>query len=300
MSAIKTDILIETLQSATPETPEAVSTDESALVYDPYNERIKLYGVGVRETNEIITHAPVDDLAGKITVYSTPGEDSAWERGGFQKEAVIKGFFPDEDAHIWATFTESEREVAPRDELHDLTVEMAAAKPVSPVPELPEGYLCHVSRPGDTAEICRLLDQTFEDYPTPIEEALIEEQIRTQANHFRVIRDPKREVVAVASAEIDHERFAAEMTDCATRPDQRGKGLMNHLLARLEHDLLRVFGIRDLYTLARADEVGMNCAFSKRGYDYFGRLRNNCRMPNGWESMNVWCKTAQPYSAARP
>jgi hypothetical protein len=38
----------------------------------------------------------------------------------------------------------------------------------------------------------------------------------------------------------------------------------------------------------------VNCAFAKLGYKYTGRLVNNCRMPTGWESMNVWCKTSSP------
>ena len=60
----------------------------------------------------------------------------------------------------------------------------------------------------------------------------------------------------------------------------------------LEHEQYITGRIHDLYTLARADEVGMNCVFAKLGYAYTGRLVNNCRMPNGWESMNIWCKSA--------
>jgi putative beta-lysine N-acetyltransferase len=105
-------------------------------------------------------------------------------------------------------------------------------------------------------------------------------------------------MAAVASAEIDGARRNAEMTDCATRPSERGRGLMVWILRALERDLAREEGIIDLYTLARADEVGMNCAFAKLGYDYTGRLVNNCRMPNGWESMNVWCRTASAADGA--
>ena len=97
-------------------------------------------------------------------------------------------------------------------------------------------------------------------------------------------------MVAAASAEIDHCNKNAEMTDCATRPSARGQGLMAYLLWMLENDLQELYNITDLYTIARADEVGMNCVFSKLGYIYDGRLVNNCRMPNGWESMNVWCR----------
>ncbi len=65
---------------------------------------------------------------------------------------------------------------------------------------------------------------------------------------------------------------------------------MARLLFRLELDVFEHCGISDFYTLARACEVSMNCVFAKLGYGYTGRLVNNCRMPTGWESMNVWCK----------
>ena len=65
---------------------------------------------------------------------------------------------------------------------------------------------------------------------------------------------------------------------------------MAYILRQLERALVADFGITDLYTIARADEVGMNCVFSKLGWVYTGRLVNNCRMPNGWESMNIWCR----------
>lgn len=53
------------------------------------------------------------------------------------------------------------------------------------------------------------------------------------------------------------------MTDCATRADMRGRGFMAYLLTCLESDLRRLFQVTDLYTIARADEIGMNCVFAK-------------------------------------
>ena len=44
------------------------------------------------------------------------------------------------------------------------------------------------------------------------------------------------------------------------------------------------------FTLARAREIGVNCAFKKLGYCFGGRLKKNSLMPTGYESMNVWYK----------
>jgi hypothetical protein len=67
---------------------------------------------------------------------------------------------------------------------------------------------------------------------------------------------------------------------------------MSVILRNLERDLADEFGITDVYTIARANQAGMNCSFAKLGYTYTGRLVNNCRMPEGYESMNVWCRDA--------
>lgn len=260
------------------------------VVIDPYNERIKLYGVRPEELADTDPSDLGEPIATKITVYAPPGNQDAWQDRGFQREAVIRGFFEDDDAHLWAAYTSETREASPKEQIHQATVNLALTKPVIEAPVLHEGFVSEIARPADSAEIAALLDGTFEDYPTPIEENIIAKQIQQEENLFRVIRDEQGELAAVASAELDHQRGSAEMTDCATHIPARGKGLMAYLLRVLERDVAQRYDITDLYTIARADEVGMNCVFSKLGYDFEGRLINNCRMPNGWESMNVWCR----------
>ena len=270
-----------------------LETGSQALVYDAYNERMKLYGV---RPQDIAEHAPTDveeELASKITVYAPAGDDRQWKDIGFQKEAVIRGFFEEEDAHLWAAYTSENREMSPRELEHQRTVELAMAKPVLEDAPLAAGFESDLASVEDSSEIATLLDNTFEDYPTPIDQDIIAEQIANEDNFFRIVRDADGQVAAVASAEMDHARMSAEMTDCATRPTARGQGLMAFILSTLETDIGRRFDIRDLYTIARADEIGMNCVFSKLGYAFEGRLINNCRMPNGWESMNVWCRDSR-------
>ncbi len=270
---------------------------ESAIeaMLDPYNERIKLYELSARELTEgtLLEERGTlpEDLASKITAYALPGATRQWGQLGFRKEAVIRGYFQDgHDAHLYASYTDPLREISPRDAEHDHGVQIAKSK-ARIEPNLAEGFECRIAAPEDAGEIANLMQQTFTDYPTPIESEVIREQIATHANRFRVVEEDGQ-LAACASAEMDHDRRSAELTDCATRRDRRGLGLMAYLLNTLERDVACHYGITDLYTIARADEIGMNCVFSKLGYDYTGRLVNNCRMPNGWESMNVWCKSA--------
>jgi beta-lysine N6-acetyltransferase len=267
------------------------------LVLDPHNGRVKLYDARAEDTRDpgfalwkegLRTCA---DLYTKLIVYARPGRDMSWITAGYLYEGFIAGFFPDgEAAELWVAFGDDLRAEAPRDEQHNKTVQIAAAKEIV----RPTAVAGCTSRPATAhhaASIAELMLATFEDYPTPISTEIIREQIESGSNLFRTMIDQDGEIVASASAEIDHERRVAEMTDCATRPDQRGAGHMACLLEDLAGDLQRELGITDLYTLARADEIGMNCVFGKLGYDYTGRLVNNCRMPNGWESMNIWCRS---------
>ena len=177
-----------------------VGENSQPLVYDSYNERMKLYGVRPQELEE---HAPTEvseDLASKITIYAPPGDDNKWQDIGFQKEAVIRGFFESEDAHLWATYTSDERENSPREEQHRSTVQLALSKPLMEAPVLLPGYQSDTALLEDSSEIAALLDRTFEDYPTPIDQDIIAEQIANEDNLFRVVRGGDGEIAAVASA----------------------------------------------------------------------------------------------------
>ena len=266
------------------------------LVFDPHNRRLKLYRIASDDLRSPEVRFWKDGLDGdgcpysKLIVYGLPGDDLEWVRRGYLREGIILGYFADgRDAWIWSAFAADGRDLAPADERHDRIVDLAADKPtVEPVP--PTGYMCRRAAPEDAEALSELLREVFPDYPTPTDPATVRAQIAEGTNVYRVMLDRDGRLAAAASAEIDHRRRSAELTDCATRPEHRGAGLMAWLLRRLERDMVRDFGITNLYTIARAGEVGMNCVFSKLGWVYTGRLVNNCRMPEGWESMNLWCR----------
>jgi putative beta-lysine N-acetyltransferase len=304
------DGTMDRLATLVPDMCKAVDSKESAsrdltfhgvegerqAIFDPHNERMKLYGLAPGDCtgpelwsllNALTQHV---QCISKVTVYARPKGRAVWRQNSFRHEGFIRGFFGDgADAHLWAYYTSSRRAVAAEERVHNEILALAQSKKTRS-PSLPAGYTCRLASGKDAPAVASLLRETFPDYPTPIRTATIEKQIITRANLFRLVYDGDGELAAVASAEIDHVRKNAEMTDCATVPEHRGVGLMAFILKSLEDDLRTEFGIRDVYTLARAGEAGMNCVFSRLGYDYAGRLINNCRMPDGWESMNIWCK----------
>ena len=96
-------------------------------------------------------------------------------------------------------------------------------------------------------------------------------------------------LIALSSAETDVASGNAEMTDFATLPECRGRGIAQHLLQEMEGEMARR-DIRSLYTIARAYSHGMNITFAKNGYHYGGTLTNNTNISGGLESMNLWYK----------
>ncbi|MCA8914919.1 MAG: putative beta-lysine N-acetyltransferase [Planctomycetes bacterium] len=272
--------------------------------YDPYNRRLKFFDMTPQDAransaiSDALRTADGGELYSKVIVYARPGQDG-WRDSGLRREAIIWGFFGNgDDAELWTRYPLTLRSQDIRQDEGDKVAALAINKEVVE-PVLPAGYTCAPASEADATDIAGLMRATFEDYPTPITTEKIAATIRDRTSHFRVVRDPDAALVACASAEIHHTRRSAELTDCATRQDQRGKGLMSRILRALEEDLADEFGITDVYTIARAYEPGMNCSFAKLGYRYTGRLVNNCRMPDGFESMNVWCRnTREPVEAS--
>lgn len=265
-------------------------------IFDPYNQRIKFYGLTASGFDNKILEILKNTLSGsntcfsKIIVYAHQGEENLWNKLNFIHEGVIRGFFNNHiDAHIWSLFLDPKRSVEHNKSICCAHIQLFNPDLATP-PTLPVKYTNHAASPNDASEIASLLMSTFEDYPSPIVADHIKKCILNRTNHFRFIRNENKEIVAVMSAETDHKRSSAEMTDCATRPECQGQGLMRYLLYKLEQDLKTHFNITDFYTLARAVNPGITRVFLKSNYTYTGHLINNCRMPNGWETMNIWCK----------
>lgn len=96
-------------------------------------------------------------------------------------------------------------------------------------------------------------------------------------------------LISAASAEINPELGHAEITDCAVLPEYRGHSLTSFLIEALEKEMAGK-DIFHVFSLARASSFGMNAVLYHSGYQYGGRLINNCFIAEGLENMNIWCK----------
>ncbi len=265
------------------------------IKFDKYNRRVRLTGLQrPAEFDQWMVGSgdALEDI-GKIIVYARDDDERGWTRRGFVAEGTIERFFADgRDASVWSQFIDEERQRNVGAKEEDAIVELSREKAKrGATTTYPEGMSSRIAVEGDAAAISRLLGATFSDYPDPIDEATVTRWIENKDRVFRVV-EREGVLVACASAEVDHTNRSAELTDCATSPEVRGKGIMTAILSDLEEYCRDDLGINDLYTLARAGEAGINIAFARLGYRYTGRLVNNCRMPDGWESMNAWCRRA--------
>lgn len=140
----------------------------------------------------------------------------------------------------------------------------------------------------DSPGLALLYREIFASYPFPITDPIFVAQSMAENVRYFVIRH-KREIVAVAAAEMDYDCRAVEMTDFATIPAYRGNQLGQMLLDHMETAMLTE-PIDTAYTIARAVSYGMNITFGRADYEFAGTLINNTHIGGSIESMNVWYK----------
>lgn len=141
----------------------------------------------------------------------------------------------------------------------------------------------------DADALAALYRKVFNSYPFPIyDPEFIKDTIKNNTAYF-TCKD-KDKIVAASSAEINPRCSYAEMTDFATLPEYRQKGIASSLLEKMENKM-EIMGIKTAYTIARAISPGMNFTFANAGYIYSGTLVNNTQISGKLESMNIWYKT---------
>ena len=143
----------------------------------------------------------------------------------------------------------------------------------------------------NAAEISRVYRRVFRSYPFPITDPGYLERVMATHVRFYGIRSAGR-IVALSSSEMDEESQNVEMTDFATLPDYRTRGLAGYLLTKMESDMAAQ-GMRTAYTIARAVSPGMNLVFARSGYSLAGTLINSTHIAGGIEGMHVWYKRLQ-------
>ncbi len=271
---------------------EFVVADEMPVVFDRHNALLTVYGAqpGHFEASDLrplllAGHTDVG-LCTRMLVFAPADDAEAWAGLGFVNEGRIAGYWQDGGpAWLWAKASQ-QRTVSGL--ASEATATAPGTIPEGTHPPLPRGWFCRPADPADAAEIGNLLREVFPAYPIPEDPGSIRYALASGAVHGRVVRESTGKLAAYASLEFQPGGGAAELTDCATSPAARGKGLMTHLVVRLQEDLADVFEWQHAYSLAREDQPGMQKVLARCGWHQFGRLVNHYRVGGQWVSARLW------------
>lgn len=272
------------------------------VFFDKYNRRLKVQDYEATDYRAMAARlnwlAKENDFD-KIFLKATREDWQLFLGLGYLLEGILKYYFHGEDAYVMSKFATVERMTSTLLFKENELIEslMKGSRDYQP-PPLPEGYTMVVAGDKEIPGLVALYRRVFRTYPSPLTHPDYIQQTMARNIVYRAVLNKQGNVVSAASAEIDEKHANAELTDCATQKSERGKGLMYHLLRALEDDL-RQRQIITGYTLARAPSVGMNRVFYRLGYEFTGRLINNCDIYGQFEDMNIWVKPLLGAAATR-
>ena len=256
----------------------------------------RIYVLKVSNNKIISLPARLIDLAkkngyGKICVKVNEVQSLPFINHQFTIEARVPKMFPRSREGIFlAYYLNPDRRHEESLDLYKRNLDLAKKKKLA----LPKSFdksifkirACHDRDISFMKEIYKVV---FATYPFPIHnEKYLLDTMNDNVDYFCV--ESHGEIVALSSAERDVDSSYVEMTDFATLPQWQGNGLALQLLKRMENEMKKL-KIRSSFTIARAASAGMNITFSKSGYRYGGRLKNNTNISGNIESMNIWHKT---------
>lgn len=257
---------------------------------DNYNRRLRLLSfVGnfdnvLKEMKKICK----DQGLGKIIYFGREKDKDIVLDKGFVLEGVIQGYFCGETAYCCSYYYEPGRADSGREEQEDEIIRKALASQGNYQPREQNSFIIREVTEEDAEVISFLFQSVFTSYPTPMDDVQYVSDVMNNKVFFKAAQADDK-IVSIASADLNKKFLNAEITDCVTLQEYRGKGMLTALISSLEQDL-KSLGYRTLFSLSRADTPGINIALSKLGYNYEGRMKNNCFIMGKLEDMNIWVK----------
>ena len=262
------------------------------VFFDYYNKRLKIFDYKVSDFSAMtkrLAWLAKHNKFDKIFVKAKKRDFQKFLSHGFVMEGILKYYFNGEDAYILSRFSSKSRAISKNliseSELIENLIYNTEKKKVK---KHDSDIKITTAKYEHIPQLAFIYRNVFETYPSPLTNP---DYIKSTMDRNVVYKIAmlKGEAIAVASAEVNKKHSNAEMTDCATTPKARNKGLMQHILIALEENLKKM-NIKTAYTLARANSISMNKVFFRLNYEYSGRLINNCDIFGNYEDMNIWVK----------
>lgn len=257
---------------------------------DYYSSRLKVVDnteISKNKILDIINFARKENL-GKVIANCTVQMLKPYIGAGFIIEGYISGFLRGEDAYFVSYYISETRSssilVSEEDEiLRKIYMKKNCLNRKTDI-----DLIIRNAGLEDIPQMIRLFTATFKTYPSPVFNSQYLKKVINNKVIFKVALHENK-IISIASADMDILNLNAEITDCATYENFRGKGVLSCLVKELEQDLIAK-GFYTAYSLSRASNPGINSVFNKLHYKYCGRLNNNCYICGSLEDMNIWAK----------
>lgn len=258
-------------------------------VLDYFNKRVRIDDYRGNAENMVndVTEIAANNKFTKIIVKTRAADIFTLLSHQYQFEAIITNYFHGDDAYFFTKYLSEERRKTNDWIEQDSIISSIYKKEKSDQIQSSE-FEFRIAAEHDAKPLAALYSQVFEVYPTPLHSSEYIKKTMTEGTIYFLVKQGER-IVSAASAEINQTYHNAEITDCATLPEVRKHKLMRSLILAIE-EKLREKGIFCAYSIARAASFGMNAVLHQLGYEYTGRLTNNCVISTDIENMNVWCK----------
>jgi putative beta-lysine N-acetyltransferase len=267
--------------------------DGSLIQHGPLNDRIYLMrlgkGASISMPADLISMARRHDYS-KIFAKVPAEHAKKFLRAGYEIEAAIPGLYKGAETGIFmGYYLNDQRAIEQKAAVLDKILRIALSKSGSTISSLDSDLFAQKKcTENDVEAMASIYKTVFQTYPFPIHDpSYLLDSMQKDVDYFGA--EKKGDLVALSSAEVDEKALNVEMTDFATLPKWRGKSLSINLLLRMEKEMKKK-EIKMAYTIARAASIGMNIVFSKLGYKFGGRLKNNTNISGNVESMNIWYK----------
>ncbi len=273
---------------------KTITIDGAVVQHGDNNSRVYLMDIADAHPETLVKSlaslADENDY-GKIFAKVPKSKADAFMKAGYGVEASAYGLYGGTERGLFLSkYLKTERESEESQSSYQDVLSLACGKDQIELPSLEEGESVRLCSLEDIPRMAELYKGVFDSYPFPIDKPSF---LKAAMQGDTIFAGVEKEgvIVALASAECDlsEGHLYAEMTDFATDEDHRGNGYALHLLRFLEAQA-KERGVQTAFTIARAISEGMNITFSKAGYTYGGRLKNNTDISGTIESMNVWYK----------
>ncbi|ALO41752.1 putative beta-lysine N-acetyltransferase [Pseudoalteromonas phenolica] len=253
------------------------------------NSRIYVTDATIKTPNtfhDALLQVALSQGYGKIIAKIKDSQLLSFLKKGYKIEATVPGYFGAEDAVFISYFLDKERENSELVSQYDDIVSKAlSSSPWHPgkFNEPVQFRSCNLT---DIRALSKLYGHVYTNYSSPVSnEEFIKNSMNDGVQYY--CADYMGVIVACLRVELDSESNNARIYDLGVMTKFQNQGIASALLNKVKQ-FLQQQSIDYIYTLCLATSLPVNKIFAQQQYEYGGRLTNNNRIEDEFQSLNLW------------